>query len=246
MAQGITPFSMPLDQVAALLDRLPSIPFFAKDCSLQYIAVNAAMMRLCGRTRRQNLLGRTAGDVFPSYLARRYEALDLRVLTTGQALHDWLDLSRAADGRSIWLHFSRFPLYDNDSHICGVVAVGRELPMSIKRAEGYERLSRMAKALHKSPEQPLTLGFRAKMLGCSVSQLERDFRRVFGVSPREFHARVRFDLALTLLAQSTHITSIAHACGYHDHSAFSRHFKRATNMTPTQYANAAAMVRGRA
>lgn len=233
---------MELDQVEALLNRLPGVPFFAKNRRLQYIAVNDAMLRLCGRTRRQSLLGRTAMDVFPNRMAQRYHALDMRVLTTGQPLHDWLDLSRIPNGQPVWLQFSRFPLYDREGSICGIVAVARELPMSLRRAGSYQRLSRIARALHNSPQQPLALKNWAKTLGSSVSQLERDFRRVFGVSPREFHARVRLDLALVLLGRPTRITSIAYACGYSDHSAFTRKFKSSMGMTPTQYAAASKTV----
>ena len=234
-------FAMELSDVEQLLNRVPAMPFFAKDLSLRYIAVNDAMLQLCGRQQRLSLLGRRATDVFPSSVARRYEALDVRVLATGQPLHDWLDSSRAADGAPVWLLFSRFPLYNSSGSIAGIVAIARELPMSIRRDRTYQRLNRVARHLQAMPHQPLALRDWARTIALSESQLERDFRKVFGVSPRQFHARARLDLALILLRQAKRIAIVAHTCGYSDHSAFSRKFKSAVGVTPLEYAKAARM-----
>ena len=48
--------------------------------------------------------------------------------------------------------------------------------------------------------------------------------------------KIRLDAASTLLAESQlSITDIAVACGYQDHSAFSRIFKATVGMTPSEY-----------
>jgi AraC-like DNA-binding protein len=49
-------------------------------------------------------------------------------------------------------------------------------------------------------------------------------------------ARARLDAALALLsAGDASVASIAHACGYADHSAFARQFKRSTGLSPSDW-----------
>jgi len=59
---------------------------------------------------------------------------------------------------------------------------------------------------------------------------------VFNVTPKQLVMKKRIDKACQLLEEtSTSITDIAAACGYADHSAFSRQFRTATLVTPAQY-----------
>jgi AraC-like DNA-binding protein len=48
-------------------------------------------------------------------------------------------------------------------------------------------------------------------------------------------ARVRLDAALALLAGAASVAAIAHACGYADHSAFARQFRRSTGVSPRDW-----------
>jgi len=60
--------------------------------------------------------------------------------------------------------------------------------------------------------------------------------RCFHVTPKQLLKRKRIDLGCQMLEGTRHsITEIAGACGYADHSAFSRQFKSATQLTPAQY-----------
>ena len=45
----------------------------------------------------------------------------------------------------------------------------------------------------------------------------------------------RLDAALALLTGDSSIADIAHACGYADHSAFTRQFRRSTGFSPREY-----------
>jgi AraC-like DNA-binding protein len=67
-------------------------------------------------------------------------------------------------------------------------------------------------------------------------QLERDFIKLIGMSPRRYLTRLRMEAAVELLERSNDpILKVADACGYSDQSAFTRRFRAAVGMSPSEY-----------
>jgi AraC-like DNA-binding protein len=59
---------------------------------------------------------------------------------------------------------------------------------------------------------------------------------VFQVTPKQLLMKRRIDKACQLLEETDRsIAAVSAACGYCDHSAFTRQFKIATQVTPAQY-----------
>jgi AraC-like DNA-binding protein len=70
----------------------------------------------------------------------------------------------------------------------------------------------------------------------SMDTLGRLVFEVFQMTPRQLLMKKRIDKACQLLEETSRtITDVAAACGYADHSAFSRQFRAATHVTPAQY-----------
>ena len=69
-----------------------------------------------------------------------------------------------------------------------------------------------------------------------VSQLQREFRRLFHMSPGDYVQHVRLTVARRELAHSDKSAGrIALDCGFYDLSHFTRMFHAATGMRPTAY-----------
>ena len=58
--------------VETLFDRIPGVVFFVKDRGGRYEMVNQTLVARCGRLAKDELLGRTAREVFPSPLGDRF------------------------------------------------------------------------------------------------------------------------------------------------------------------------------
>jgi AraC-like DNA-binding protein len=224
-----------LEVLEQLFDQLPESPFFVKDREHRYVAANAAMARLCGVRRAKDLYGRRAAAFFPEELAVRYEALDDQVMTSGCAVTDRLELSVGAGATPTWLLFSRIAVMGEDRTIVGVAATSRRLKQPEQGDLLYRRLALVADRLRNSADQSLRLGELAGMAGVSKSQLERDFLRLFGVTPRAFLQQARMERALRLLDTNMSVAAVAYECGYTDHSAFTRRFHSMTGMSPRTY-----------
>lgn len=87
---------------------------------------------------------------------------------------------------------------------------------------------------HTNVLMPMTLV--AQQVGLSCSHLRRKFKQSFGVTPTDYHAAIRLDRAAMLLIYTRKsIMEVALECGYQDHAAFSRVFRRHFGSSPRGY-----------
>lgn len=76
----------------------------------------------------------------------------------------------------------------------------------------------------------------AKQNFTTVRQLERNFKKLVGLSPKEYSNIIRFQHALSLIKspnQNRSLLDIAFECGYYDHSHLSNEIKRNTGLSPS-------------
>jgi AraC-like DNA-binding protein len=222
------------DLVSALFDAVPDIVFFAKDARGQYTAVNETLVRRCGRRHKHELLGRTALDLFPRPLGASYAAQDRQVVAQGLPILDRLELHLFPNRAPGWCLTRKLPLVEN-GRVVGLVGISRDLGQPDERDPIYPRLARVVDELRARLEEQVRVQRLAQLARMSVSQLERQFQRVFQLSPRELLTQLRIEKATRLLASGGSIASIALACGYSDHSAFTRQFRAVVGVTPRAY-----------
>lgn len=70
----------------------------------------------------------------------------------------------------------------------------------------------------------------------TVRQLERNFKKLIGLSPKEYSNIIRFQNALSIIKNSHRdrsLLDIAFECGYYDHSHLTNEFKRNTGLSPS-------------
>lgn len=221
-----------LDLMEALFAPLTDNPFFVKDRELRYVAANDAMLRLCGVANRNALLGRTAGQVYPPAYAAHCEADDREILA-GRSIIDRLEMVVAAKRAPSWLLFSQLPIRDTHGKVVGIAGVSRRI--DLRRHDNAARLAVCIRHIQKHCAEPLNLKRLCAISHLSASQLERSFRALLRVSPRQYQQRVRMERARKLLAEGRAVAEVALSCGFSEHSAFSRRFKEVAGMTPIQY-----------
>ncbi|MFW5829038.1 MAG: helix-turn-helix transcriptional regulator [Planctomycetota bacterium] len=102
---------------------------------------------------------------------------------------------------------------------------------------GLSHLVRQACGLlHRHVEASYDIGRLAAELSVSQEHLTRVFKKEVGRPPGAYQAALRLQRACELLKASNHpITTIAERLGYDSASHFSRMFKQATGMTPSDY-----------
>lgn len=220
----------------SLFDAMADVVFFVKDSESRYLVVNHALVRRCGVRNKEALIGKKAEELFPASLAASYAAQDDLVLSGKREIHDQLELHLYPNRSPGWCLTQKIPLRDSKHNIIGMTGISRDLAMPDQRHPVYAKIAAAVRHLHQHFTQTIAMADLVKLTGLSVAQLERNFHKIFSLTPRQMMVKIRLDAASTMLAEShMNITDVAVACGYQDHSAFSRIFKATVGMTPSEY-----------
>jgi len=238
---------LPLELLQRLFDALPDVVFFAKDRRGRYTHGNQTLLDRLRLANRAQLIGRTAAELFPGPLGQRFFEQDEQVLRTGREITDQLELHLFPNRAPGWCLTHKFAWLEDEpaggrrrNLVVGLVGLSRDLPATglghAPPAATYARVAQVVERLQRDHAEPLVLRTLAREAGLSMAQLERHVVRLYRLTPRQLLARARLDAALDLLVGGTaSVAAIAHACGYADHSAFARQFKRSTGLTPRDY-----------
>jgi AraC-like DNA-binding protein len=219
-----------------LFDLISDIVFFIKDTEGRYMVVNNTLVERCGLTDKQQALGRTTADLFPTPLGDRYLEQDRQVCTSGVAMTNCLELHLFLNQSEGWCLTDKLPLHGAEDRIIGLVGLSRDVQLP---GESDPRLKGVAAAVTHIQQRfsdELRLEMLAEMAGMSAYQFNRRIRTIFGLTACQLVTKTRIDAASNLL-RTTHepVAAIAIACGYCDQSAFTRQFKATVGITPRQY-----------
>ncbi|MDW3687949.1 AraC family transcriptional regulator [Cupriavidus sp. CV2] len=221
--------------ITPLLNAIPNVVFFIKDCRARYLVANLTLATRCGFKRVEPLLGKTSAEVFPAYLGQRYTEQDRRVLETGCAIAGQLELHLYPARDAGWCMTCKRPLLDSNGRIIGMAGISHDLQLARDTHPAYQRLAAVDTYIREHYARPIALSELTTLTGLSAAQLERYCKRIFHLTPRQMIHKVRLERASELLSTDMPITDIALECGYTDHSAFSRQFKALTGLTPRQF-----------
>jgi len=235
--------SLPLP-IARLLDDLPGLVFFIKDREGRYLWVNRSLVERSGKADKAELIGRRPSDLFPDALAARYERQDERVIELGKPQINLLELHLYPNRRRGWCLTNKYPAYRADGgQAAGVVGVSRDVEPTARGAadRGFPELARALDLIQQRLADPPSLAELAGACGLSAGRFSELSGRLFQLTPKQLILKARIDEALHLLATTgLPLSEIALATGFCDQSAFTRHFRRVTGLTPGAFAKDAA------
>ena len=239
--------SLPLPLLERLFDALPDVVFFAKDTAGRYTHANQTLLDRLRLGKRAQLIGRRTDELFPGGLGDRYREQDERVLRDGVEIAGQLELHLYPNRAPGWCLTHKLAWREpvpagsrRRGEIVGLVGLSRDLATpGLSHATPpatYEKVARAVERLQRDYAEPLQIADLARAAGLSIAQLERHVMQLYRVTPRQLLARTRLDAALALLtAGDASVAAIAHACGYADHSAFTRQFRRSTGVSPREW-----------
>jgi len=225
-----------LPLVEELFDHVPETVFFLKDRSGRYLAVNRTLVERCGLASKSQIEGKHPRDIFPSELAARYAAQDERVIKTGRAIIDLLELHWYERRQAGWCLTTKLPVKAEDGLAIGLIGISRDL-----RAPGDSEtipasLAPTLEYLESHYGEPISPTALADRAGLPLFRFERLTKRIFRITPGQLISQTRLAAASRLLTETEQpVVEVAHACGFCDHSAFTRAFRSATGVTPSKF-----------
>ncbi|WP_031030425.1 AraC family transcriptional regulator [Streptomyces sp. NRRL WC-3725] len=100
---------------------------------------------------------------------------------------------------------------------------------------GLTHINRAVKHIREHYAESFRVEDLARIAGMSVSAFHRNFHAVTGMSPIQFHKRIRLQEARLLLAsRPSDVTGVSHTVGYASSSQFSREYRRMFGTPPSQ------------
>jgi AraC-like DNA-binding protein len=224
------------EQTLALFDALPDVYLFVKDRQSRFTRVNDAWLALHGCGSLRDAIGKTDHDYHPPALAAQYVAEDERVMRSQKPLRDQAWLVCDQTGMPRWYVCTKLPLFAADGTVTGLAGVLRPFDHAGNAPDEYQRLTPALEYALAHYRQRISVEDLAGRAGLSASQLQREFRRLFGMSVGDYLLRLRILMAQRRLRETADaIGRIATDCGFYDQSHFTRAFKTHTGLPPQQY-----------
>ena len=219
-----------------LFDHTPDIAFFIKDAKGRYIAVNQSLLERHGLRNRSQMLGRRPCDVCPGDFGRIPAEQDACVLRTGRPIIKRLELQWYSPHKPVWCLTTKLPMRDNAGIVTGIIGFSKDVRSPVAPQEIPAGVAAALARLETGYAEPLTPTVLAQFAKLPAARFARVIRRIFGITPMQLIAKTRIGAASRLLRETDRpVAWIALACGFYDHSAFTRAFRSAMSATPSEF-----------
>lgn len=229
-------FSADLRLIEQLLDHVPEIVFFLKDRAGRYLAVNQSLVERCGLREKHELLGRRVIEIFPRELGELYATQDQSVMRTARPILDRLELHWYAGRKPGWCLTTKLPMRGRTGEVIGLMGISRDLRAHEDAEAIPPGFVKALEFLEAHCDEVLSPGALARRAGLPPVRFARLTKRIFRLTPNQLILQKRLNAAARMLIETDRsIAEVACACGFYDHSAMTRAFRSATNLTPTQF-----------
>ena len=219
-----------------LLDYLPEVYFYCKDTKSRFVTVNRTFFRNVTADREEDVIGKTDYDFFPTDLAEQYIAEDGRVMRERVPIPNQAWLVPDRHGALRWYLSSKTPLFDAAGEVIGIAGVMRDYAKASDVLQPYREMQQVVDHVFQSYDQRLEVPQLARMAHLSISQFDRRFKQLFGLTPQQFILRVRIHAACRAITSTGRsISQIAQQTGFCDQSYFTKQFRKQMGKTPSEY-----------
>lgn len=223
-------------QLLQLFSRIPDVYFVIKDCDGRVMAANPVAVHLCGFESECEMIGKTDYDIFPADRAALYVEDDRHVYETGESILDRVELAPDPNHSINWFVTTKVPLFGDKKEIIGLACIARNMGETHEKLRPYVEMNEVLEYIRLHYASPIRIEGLAKLVHLSAGQFERNFKKIFGISPKQHILNVRVRAAGRQL-RTTHdtVASIAMDTGFYDHSHFCRCFKKEMGISPSEY-----------
>ncbi len=219
-----------------LFDRSPDVAFFVKDALGRYVAVNDSLVARHGLKSKSQVVGKYPRDICPGDFGRIPTEQDEKVLRTGRPLVDHLEMQWHRPNDPVWCLTTKLPIVDSSGAIVGLIGFSRDIRVPVEPRDIPAAFAHALEDFAQSLSSEVTPAWLARRSQLTPQRLARLTIRLFGLTPSQFITKSRITAASRMLRDpALSVSDIAHACGFGDHSAFTRAFRSATGMSPTEF-----------
>jgi AraC-like DNA-binding protein len=226
-----------MQELRFVFDHLDGVTFFMKDLEGRFVALGEGPRRKFDHGTEESNLGRTDHDLYPRHIADRIRDDDRVVIESNAPMMNIVELLVNPGSKAVeWYVTNKFPVHDGNGAVIGVMGTVQLYEGGRRKLLEGTRLDTVVEFVRDHPAGSYTMEDLARMAAMSERQLERRFREILGMTPREFITQNRMKLACDSLAHTAKpIVDVALECGFSEQSAFATQFRRAIGISPLKY-----------
>jgi PAS domain S-box-containing protein len=219
-----------------MFDFVPDSAFFVKDREGRYVAVNKSLIERHGLKRKDQAIGRRPSDICPGEFGRLPSQQDVDVIRNNRPLIDHLEMQWQLPHQPCWCLTTKLPLRDTDGNVVGLIGISRDLRAQIKSQEMPTAAAAALQRFENRLSEPISPAQLAAWSGLPPARFARLIKKLFGLTPSQYITKTRIAAASSLLRETDQtVAQIASACGFADHSSFTRAFRKVAGVSPTQF-----------
>ncbi len=219
-----------------LFDHTPDIAFFIKDAEGRYSTVNHSIIERHGLKHKSQMIGCRPHDVCPGELGSVLTEQDSQVLRTGRPIMDRLELHWYSPNIPGWCLTTKLPIMDEAGKVVGIIGISKDIRAPVSIQEIPDGVAAALRHLEEHFSDPITPPGLANLAKLTPPRFARIIKRFFGMTPNQLISKTRLTSAANMLRESNRtISEISLACGFYDHSAFTRAFRAATGSSPSEF-----------
>lgn len=217
-------------------DHIPGVIYFVKDAQSRLMAISAEAVQRLGFKSEEELIGRKSHEYLPKEIADKFLADDCWIIQHGKPLLNLVEMWITEQGGRDWIVTNKFPLCSASGKVVGLIGIIQSFEARRKLLAHLGPVGRASDYIRDHLGDPMMLSEIAAHAGFSERQLQRLFRRVFGMTIQKFIIQSRVNAAIHELTHSDRsIAEIATLCGFNDQSALTNKFRLATGLPPRSY-----------
>lgn len=227
--------SNPLPLLGAL-ETIPGAMFMIKNLESRYVYMSQALRLAIHVPPGEEVVGKTDFDLFPKIIAEQFRQNDLLVFRNGTPLVNEIHYTGFFNHAPKWSFSSKYPLFDHEGLVVGLVTINTPYTSLLGDSAELNRLLPAIEHVSRHYHEPIPIALLAELTGCSETHFMRTFKKKMKMTAYGFVEHVRMFHAIDAIKHGdTSISAVAKACGFYDHSAFVKRFRKFTGMTPLHY-----------
>ena len=223
-------------KIDSLFEEIPEIYFFTKDLDGRFTMANMATVKTFGFNNESELLGKTDFGLAPVEIASKYKEADQYVIVNRKPIRDIIEPVPDPNGVLQWYSTTKAPLFNKENDVIGVAVIMRDIS-SVRTTLGpFQEMAEVIDYIFKNYKSQIVIDDLAKIVKLSSRQVERRFKKLFGLTPIRYINEHRIRMACIKLRESQkNISEIATEVGFYDHAHFVHKFRISMNLAPSEY-----------
>ncbi|WP_235990726.1 AraC family transcriptional regulator [Bremerella alba] len=223
-------------QLRHLFELMPGTFFFMKDEQSRMICASRAILKRLGVNSEAEVIGRTDYDFFPPSIADNFVRDDRKVMETGRAMANHVEIWYSEQRILDWFVTNKLPVLDKSGQPIGVMGTVHSYEGKKQELLPFSRVSTAIEYIRQHFRRTISIDELAELAGLSPRQLQRSFRETMGTGIHDFILKTRVESACHIL-QTTEmpIAEVAKQHGFCDQSAFTKTFRRIAGVTPARF-----------